>query len=228
MDEVWKKLASRGYYRDYVPVLPCDNLDPHLKAVLSDTMRICFLFNSNPGQPILDLAGLEEVFVATCYRLLRFIPVRASTVQTSLETACHLGLLMFIMTAFFQIGQARIIDFEVLSLRFNDILTSDLCAPNHDISIWLMTIGSIWHSKGVQNDLITTKIRQQAQQRGIRSWGDFRGCLQKFPWIQALHDRPAYQIWTQVQQNHQALGLKGYHFVSISSDLDSANEMLTT
>ncbi|RAL03640.1 uncharacterized protein BO80DRAFT_349697 [Aspergillus ibericus CBS 121593] len=199
MAAVWNKLASGGHL-DHAPDMPCYNLSPYLHAILSDVMCVCYVFNSNSRHPIFDFLDFEEVYVSICYRLLRFISINAPTGQFDSQTACHLGLLMFTMTTFFQIDQTRIIDFKKLSLRFQNFLNGDLCELENDLSLWLLTLGGIWYSKDLNSDLIASKIRLLVQQPEIGSWGDFRDCLGRFPWIQALHDQPAHKLWNQVQQ----------------------------
>ncbi|OGM41851.1 hypothetical protein ABOM_009651 [Aspergillus bombycis] len=139
MAEVWTKLASSGHRLHGAPVTPWNDLHPYLHAILSDIMNLSYLLNCAPRQPILDLLGFEETFVSICYRLLRFIPMQDS-VRVDTQTACHLGLLMFTMATFFQIGQKRIIEFNILSLRFQNFLTSDRCEVADSMILWLITL----------------------------------------------------------------------------------------
>ncbi|KAE8138646.1 hypothetical protein BDV38DRAFT_69075 [Aspergillus pseudotamarii] len=202
MAEVWNKLASDRHRLYYAPVTPWNDLHPYLNTIYSDIMNLCYLLNCDPYQPILDLLGFEETFVSICYRLLRFIPMENSACQVDTQTACHLGLLMFTMTTFFQVGQKQIIDFKALSLRFQNFLDSDPSELEDSLSLWLITLGGIWCSKDLNRDLAASRIRLLAQKHGIFSWNELRGCLGKFPWIHALHDQPGLGLWNQVQRSH--------------------------
>ncbi|KAB8268312.1 hypothetical protein BDV30DRAFT_17796 [Aspergillus minisclerotigenes] len=207
MAEVWNKIASDGHRLDHAPVTPWNGLQPRLNDIFSDIMIFCYLLNCKPRQPILDLLGFEETFVSICYRLLRFLPMQDFPCRVDMQTVCHLGLLMFTMTTFFQVGQKQIIDFKALSLRFQNFLNSDPCELEDSMSLWLLTLGGIWCSKDINNGLVASRIRLLAEQQGIDSWSELRGCLGKFPWIHALHDEPAHRLWDQVQRSHWILNV---------------------
>ncbi|KAE8147057.1 hypothetical protein BDV25DRAFT_169418 [Aspergillus avenaceus] len=202
MAEVWNKLASSGHCFDYAPVTPLNDLHPYLNGVSSDIMNLCYLLNCDPSQPILDLLGFEETFVSICYRLLRFIPIQDSTCQFDTQTVYHLGLLIFTMTTFFQVGRKQIIHFKALSLRFQNFLDSGPSELEDSLRLWLLTIAGVWCSKDLNRDLVASKIRLLVQNQGIGGWGELRGFLEKFPWIHALHDQAGLELWNQVQRSH--------------------------
>ncbi|KAE8370606.1 hypothetical protein BDV27DRAFT_35461 [Aspergillus caelatus] len=202
MAEVWNKLTTLGHRLDHVPVTPWNDLHPYLNTICSDIMYLCCLLNCDPRRPILDFLGFEETFVSICYRLLQFIPMQDSACQIDTQTACHLGLLMFTMATFFQVGQKQIIDFKALSLRFQNFLDGDLCEVDDGLSLWLITLGGIWCSKDLNRGLVASRIGLLARQQGISSWSELRGWLGKFPWIHALHDQPGHELWNQVQHSH--------------------------
>ncbi|KAE8326024.1 hypothetical protein BDV39DRAFT_216191 [Aspergillus sergii] len=202
MPEVWNKLASDGHRLDHAPVTPWNGLHPHLNAIFSDIMNLCCLLNCKPRQPILDLLGFEETFVSICYRLLRFLPMQDFPCRIDMQTVCHLGLLMFTMTTFFQVGQKQIVDFKALSLRFQNFLNSDSCELEDSMSLWLLTLCGIWCSKDINNGLVASRIHLLAEQQGIDSWSELRGCLGTFPWIHALHDEPGHRLWDQISWSY--------------------------
>ncbi|GAD98560.1 hypothetical protein FG04937.1 [Paecilomyces variotii No. 5] len=168
-----------------------NQLDGNLNLIL----KVC----NCPSRPILDLLGFEELFISTCYRLLRFMPIMDPTGQINSQTACHLGLLIFTVTTFFQLGQNRMIDFKGLSLRFQDVLSSDLGEVDDNMSLWFMTIGGVWYWNDFDNVQVASRLRQLVQQRGINSWRELRSHLYEFPWIQAVHDKPGHKLWNQIQ-----------------------------
>lgn len=198
MAQVWKKLASGGRRLDHARVVPCSGLNPYLRGILSDMLNICCLLNSDPRQSILDLLGFEEIFVSVCYSLLRFIPIKDSTGRIGSQEACHLGLLLFVLTMFFQVGRNRIIEFEALSLRLHAFL-NDLCENGTDLSLWVLALGGIWASGSMKSEVSASKVRRFTQQKGIDSWDKFQERLIKFPWIHAVHDGPAHQLWARIQ-----------------------------
>lgn len=202
MAELWNKLASGGHRLDYAPVTPLNDLHPYLNKICSDIANLCCLINRDPRQPILDLLGFEETFVSICYRLLQLIPMQDTACQIDTQTVFHLGLLIFTMTTFFQVGQKQIIDFKALSLRFQNFLDSDPSELEESLSLWLVTLGGIWCPKDLNRDLVASRICLLAQQQGIGSWSEFRSCLGRFPWIHALHDQPGLELWNQVQRSH--------------------------
>lgn len=197
---LWNIMASKNYDFNDMTFIPNDNLNPYLYTIFCDTVEVCSLLNENIQQPILDLINLEEIFVSICYCLLRFNPIHQLTEKIDSQAALSVGLLIFTMTAFFQMNEKRIIDFNALSVRFESLLRGDLSGLGDDLSLWLLAMGGIWFRNQLETDHFVSKMRNVCSRRKIYNWIEFRAYISRFPWIAAIHDRLGEELWIQTQQ----------------------------
>ena len=128
MPEVQKSLASKGFcfeLNSTAFLIEHNGLEPYLLHILLDIMSVCSLFNNLP-KDTLDLETFQEIKISLCYRLLRFRSLDETRQQSDIQTAYHLGFVIFMMTTFLQHDRRRIIDFKLIPLCLAHLLASGL------------------------------------------------------------------------------------------------------
>ncbi|RYO75252.1 hypothetical protein DL764_010538 [Monosporascus ibericus] len=205
MPELRKSLASKGLSLDCtsaVSSIPYDGLEPYLQDILLDVMSISSLFNSDLSYRTLDFLTFQEMNYSICFRLLRFRPLGHAGQGSGIQAAYHTGLTIFVITLFLQhTHHRRIQDYELVSMRLREVFDSGLDDLDDGLVLWLMILGSIWTTGDVDGDWLLPKISSEAQRLGLKTWDDARDIICKFPWINALHERPGRAVWRQV--NHE-------------------------
>lgn len=203
MPEAQSMLSSKGLCLDRSSASSAirhNELDPDLQEILVDVTGVAALFNDLPKGSTIDLSTFQEMLYSICYRLIRFLPLNSSKRVSNIEAVYHIGLTVFTMTLFLQFDNRRILDFELVFLRLKDILDRGLDESDSDLLLWLMFVGGIWISGGIDESWLMSRIRKLASRVNIFTWADVHSSVTAFPWIHAIHDRPARAVWDVVDQ----------------------------
>lgn len=199
MREVQITLASKGFGLDQIAAASTirhNGMDPSLYKILLDVASVSSLFNDSPAGLKLDTNTFQEILVSVCSRLIRFHPLQSPKQKSDIEAVYHIGMTIFMMTLFLQYDGQRILQYELVSLRLQDVLDRGLDDLDNDLVLWLMFIGGIWTLGGTDGLWLFSRIRTLAFRLGVNSWAEVHSCISGLPWIRALHDRPGHAVWT--------------------------------
>lgn len=202
MSEVRRNLSSMGLKFD--PISMCQELqeggiNPYLRDILIDTMRVAALFNDPPTGQTLELNTFLEIVISICCRLIRFRSLQSPTPESKKEAALHIGLITFMTTLFLQWDSRRIVEYNSISLRLTEVLHEEFDAQDNDLLLWLLLIGSLWFSP-TSGHWITQKMRILTVHLDTHNWPGVRDHICRFPWISALHDHTGRAVWNFVHQ----------------------------
>lgn len=201
MYEVNRKLASQQFRLEHssdASFVCHQRLDSVLQDVILDVTRICTLFNKYLKTQPLDLLDFQEAIVSICYRLLRFRTLSASRHISDMQSAYHIGLLIFMMTLFLQNNQSRMIKTGFVTSCVKCVLDTGLEASEDEMTFWLLMLGGMWGLRDDDEGWIISRLQGMALKLGIMTWDRAQKLLGRFPWIDAIHDQPGRKLWDQV------------------------------
>ncbi|KAJ4351475.1 uncharacterized protein N0V89_006818 [Didymosphaeria variabile] len=172
------------------------DLDAALLDVLLDIICTSVLFNDPPSARKVDLYLFQELLVTVCYRLLA-IPHTHSPPR--IEDAYHIGLTLFMMELFLQVGKQRVMSYDNVTRRLRRVLESDVLEGEGELRFWLLMLGGVWISDDEDAEWLLPKMFAQTRKMRLRSWSDAREVLERWPWIGALHDGPGKMVWERAR-----------------------------
>lgn len=173
-----------------------------LHRVLTEVMCICSLFNSHRNDFTIDLVTFQELIISLSCRLLRYRTLKESRQKSDLQSAYHLGLVLFIMTTFLQHEMRRILEYNLISFCLKDILDKRSQDLPDDFVLWLVLVGGVWTVDSEQKEWLSRMIRSKAQILGLLTWNKAQIAVSKYPWINVLHDLPSCELWTIAHGDH--------------------------
>ncbi|KAL5340725.1 hypothetical protein BJX70DRAFT_396426 [Aspergillus crustosus] len=151
----------------------------------------------------------HNVLLLFGHRLLQISPLDASSdpdtnlgkSMSTLDKAVHLALVAFLVTFLTGLDH-RIPEKPLLSsglrLATQDLaLSLDLEKENwavQSVLIWMLFIGSVVEFKFSDDEWLIPTTHSTMQALGLISWGDVRGLLAGFPWVNAVHDRAGISL----------------------------------
>ncbi|KAF2451561.1 hypothetical protein P171DRAFT_515562 [Karstenula rhodostoma CBS 690.94] len=171
-------------------------LDPALLDVLIDIICASTLFSDLPSTQKVDLYLFQELLVSICYRLLA-IPY--SHHPPRIEDSYHVGLMIFMMSLFLQVGSQRIMSYRNVTRRLKRVLESDFLDGEDDLRLWLLMMGSVWVADDEDADWLMPMVCAQTRKMELRSWSEAREVVERWPWIGALHDALGRLVWERAR-----------------------------
>jgi hypothetical protein len=196
--KVQSTLKSKGFARNRLSEIPpaqCEQLDPYLRDILLDALDIAAVLNDPVGDGHLGLITFQEILVSICSRLIHFRPLKSDMPLSLVESAYHIGLVIYTMSLFLQHDRRRIMDYDLVTVRLKEVLDS---AQELDdgLAIWLMCLGGIWLADDPCRVWLVPIIGQFTHRTGISSWSEVHDRVSKLPWINAVHEDQGRLAWT--------------------------------
>jgi hypothetical protein len=173
-------------------------LDSGLKEVLFDTMGICRLFNEHLEEKPLDLIEFQEALISICYRLLHFRTLNESRIRHDIQSAYHIGLMIFMVSVYWHNYQNRLAKPGHIAGRVKEILRGMLDEHEDEFAFWALVLGGISVSGKDDRAWMLSGLRDKASVLGVTTWDEAQKYLVKFPWINAVHDEPGQSLWDQI------------------------------
>ncbi|OAG10003.1 uncharacterized protein CC84DRAFT_459240 [Paraphaeosphaeria sporulosa] len=173
------------------------NLDSALLDVLIDVICATTLFNDLHSTRKVDLYFFQEILVDYCYRLLA-IPHLHS--PQTLEDAYHVGLKIFMMSLFLQVGSQRIMNYDNVTERLKMVLESDILDGENELRFWLLMMGGVWVADNEDVEWLVLVKHAQTRKMGLGSWSEAKQIVEMWPWIGRLHDAPGKLFWDRTRR----------------------------
>jgi hypothetical protein len=203
MFEIRNAFKSKGINLDQMPTASTvqkNGLDHTLHEILLDVKYLASLLNSISPGLILDTNTLLEIVISILSRLIRYHPLQDFKQISSIDAMYHIGLTIFMMTSFLQLGGRQILRYDLVALRLKEVLDGELKEADDDLVLWLMVIGGIWTSGSTNGVWLNERTRELAERMGIDTWADAVRIVDRYPWIEALHEKVGLAFWSQVCQ----------------------------
>ena len=170
-------------------------LDETLTDTFSDLMGVCRLFNKHIDKKPLDVIEFQEILVSVCYRLMSFRTLNEARQIHDIDSAYHIGLLVFLMSTFWNNRQSRLAKPGLIAT----CIRNALYMADGELAFWLLMLGSISVPRGDDQEWMITRLREEASRSGVVTWKDARDCLAKFPWMTVIHDESGQRLWDKVR-----------------------------
>lgn len=171
-------------------------LDHALLDVLVDIICASTLFNDLPSTRKVDLYLFQELLVSICYSLLA---ISHSHYPPRIEDAYHVGLIIFMMSLFLQVGSQRIMNYDNVTRRLRTVLESDLFDGENDLRFWLLMMGGVWVADEEGAGWLMPMMHAQTRKMRLHSWNEAREVVERFPWIGVLYDAPVKIFWERAR-----------------------------
>lgn len=196
---VKRSLAYKGFNLQPDSDAYSNQLGPIIQEAFSDTMGLCRLLNKHQDEKPLDLLEFQEVLVSICYRLLQFRTIYESRLKQDAQSTYHIGLCLLMISIHFNNTQFRIARRGLIMALMKEAIESKLSEHEDEVKFWLLNLGGISVSLPDGREWFIEALREQASLLGIMAWEQVKGCLAKFPWLDAIHDEPIRKLWDQVR-----------------------------
>ncbi|KAJ2896767.1 hypothetical protein MKZ38_005255 [Zalerion maritima] len=172
------------------------SVDPHLEDVFLDVLAASRMLNGSLPGRTLDILTFLHLQISIFYRLLRYCPLAAENQRSDVDSTCHIGLIVFMMTVLLQHEGRSILDYRLVKRHLRGVLSSQLGdTRDTGMGLWAMCMGGIWMAGTVDLDWLFSRIWLSGERLSIQTWDDARRLLVNFPWINIVHDQPGRQLW---------------------------------
>lgn len=198
MAEMRAILLSRGFTLKSNPDVKnpqIPQLNKTLKEAFLDLLGVCNLFNKHIDKKPLDVIEFQEILVSVCYRLMGFRTLNEARLIHDIDSAYHIGLLVFLMSTFWNNHQSRLAKPGLIAACIRDALYM----ADGELAFWLLMLGGISIPKGDDQEWMLTRLREEASRIGVVTWKDARDCLARFPWMTVIHDESGQRLWDKVR-----------------------------
>ncbi|KAF4448617.1 hypothetical protein F53441_7993 [Fusarium austroafricanum] len=201
MDQILGVLASQGIELEGdldIYSIRQERLEPALQQTFFDAMGICRLFNkiNRMDEKPLDFLEFQEALASISYRLLQFQPIDESRSKRDIQSAYHLGLSLFMMSIYWHNTQHRLARPGFVAALVKDVLGM-LDRYEDEFAFWVLILGGFLTAKD-EREWRLQKLREKAEALGIVTWDEVKMFLEKFPWLNAIHDGPGRKLWDDV------------------------------
>lgn len=208
MAEVLSRLASTGFSFDRIStasLVHCDELDPYLSSIFSDTTSVVSLFNNMPANRSIDIYTFQELQVSIFSRLSQFQPLQDANQLSDIDAVYHLGLTIFMLTLLFRFNIKRILEFDLVITQLQNILDRKLDGVDDHLLLWFLFVAGMWTGSGDKGSCVIPRMRAVTQSLGINTWAEVYKIVSQFPWINTLHDEPGRAVWDSAYQTLEEL-----------------------
>ncbi|KAG5665381.1 hypothetical protein KAF25_009506 [Fusarium avenaceum] len=202
MPQLRNLLTSRGFILQRTSKaysIRQGRLDSVLGEALLDTMGICRLVNEHLEKKPLDIIEFQEALISICYRLLYFRTLNESRTRHDIQSAYHIGLMIFMVSIHWHNYQSRLSKPGHIAGRVKEV-EGMLDEHEDEFALWLLVLGGISISVKDDRAWMLSGLRDKASVLGVTTWDEARRYLVKFPWINVIHDEPSQKLWEEVTQ----------------------------
>ncbi|KIX04844.1 uncharacterized protein Z518_05715 [Rhinocladiella mackenziei CBS 650.93] len=172
-------------------------LNVDFQDVLFDVLSLAWLLNATSKHANrLDGFLLHETITLLGYRIIHLSPLGGSRPVERLENKLHLGLITFVATFLLSITR-KLPEFCLLSRLLRSAAQEDLeeDEENQEVLLWTLFLGRASIFKKSDDSWLIPRMTEITSALGYSNWKDISRTLRKFPWVNALHDRPGQALW---------------------------------
>lgn len=127
------------------------------------------------------------------YRVVSISSLSQSYQLSRIENAIHLGLAIFV-TTFMNGLDRKIPHMPFMSELLRALLKSGF-QDDYAVLLWLLFLGNATVLDPSDHTWLGPMVATAASKLGLHSWSEMLKLLVRLPWINALYDRSAHELW---------------------------------
>jgi hypothetical protein len=172
-------------------------LHAEIQDLVIDIANLCWLLSGGTlSGTKLDGYTFHDTLILMGYRLVQISPLGGSRPLSDLDSLVQLSLLSFLVAFFYALGGTRPA-FVLLSNLARSAVQGHTVDKGEDqeLLIWIMCMGQGTIFGKSDDAWLIPKLRQAQLALGLNTWDDVRKLLPRYPWVDALHDKPGKELW---------------------------------
>jgi len=182
---------------------PFNEACPPMQYAMHDGLSLC----SYAGRADLEPFQYQDMVNSVLQRLLDYAPLGDVRPTELIDNICQLGLIAFMTTVIYRVGQKR----SIYMVRASKLLHEQIFACNNSskvslkvnqhppLRLWLAFIYAFSAPQDTQGSESTTTAIQNIQEAtnilGLKTWEDTLSHLTRYPWVAPFHDEPGKKLW---------------------------------
>lgn len=178
-------------------------LSLELQELVLDIGSLTWLLNNGTSHGTkLDGYTFHDTQLLIGYRLLHISRLGGPRPTNALENLMHLGLMSALAIFLRKLG-GNLPPFTLLAELTRSAVQGHLDEDEEAqaLLLWIMFIGRASIFVEADDIWLIPKIKRTMSALGFETWPDLRRAVSKYPWINALHDKPGQALWTLVTSN---------------------------
>jgi hypothetical protein len=183
------------YRHNEIPTLspPLTQLCLPMQHIMRDILTLCCILRTRK----LDGYQYQDVHITITQQLLEFSPISHAQRVETIDDACQLGLLTFMITIQYH-RILRYIYSGILHQLLLEMLENDtilLVSKYLPFRLWLIFMYGLSVIEDKEKTWVIAELQKLIVTLQITSWTDGKKLLDLFPWIEVVHDIPGRKLW---------------------------------
>lgn len=188
-------------------------LNPDLYDLLLDLKTLSRQLNDASAEiaPKVNIFGFNARLIGLGYRIISISSFTESYNLNRLENAVHLGLGMFV-TSFMNKLDRKIPDMPFLAELLRSLVKYGF-EDDQFVLLWILFLGDATILNHTDHEWLVPMIATVAHNLNLHNWDDVWTVLAQFPWVHALYDKSAQDLWFKTLGHLSfpyAVGSQGY------------------
>jgi hypothetical protein len=169
-----------------------------MQDVVHKIITMTNLFNRGGAARKLQPLEFQNMVMSVSYQLLSIDSVDGSHLANPFSKGLHRGLLAFVATFLAHVGQQQRPHHEVLRRQFQGIFSNqNFCdSINPETYTWLLfAAGMSILDMERHAAWFKSRLSKALSKLDIMVWQSAYQVLRKYPWVAAIHDELALNLW---------------------------------
>lgn len=166
-----------------------------LRNILLDFMAVSRFLNRDIPSAKLEPSTFQQMFISLCYRLLHLYPLSEKPQVHQRDYTYHLALLSLLTTFLFSHGPYHL-SYNLLATKLRSAIMD--VGPDTITDgelLWLLFVGRISVFEPSDNAWVLLRLKACLFSLQIDSWENALEIIKEHPWVDAIHNKPAQQLW---------------------------------
>ncbi|KAI8966282.1 hypothetical protein F5Y11DRAFT_188817 [Daldinia sp. FL1419] len=173
---------------------PFTRLDPPMKEIWIDIMSLAWFLNDDIDNRM-DGYRYHDTLILIGYRLVHVRPLPTDNPGH----VVHMGLLM-LMANFLLSLMHRLPDLPLLREQMRALVLEQFPegTQNEEVLLWVLFMAGITIFKRSEDESLMQRVKQTIFSLNLQGWDEICRVFSRFPWINALHDKPGQALWNRL------------------------------
>jgi hypothetical protein len=179
-------------------------LSSKLQDLVLDIGSFSWLLNAGTSRGTkLDGYTFHDTLLLIGYRLVDIGPLGGPRTTNCLENMVQLGLFSLLAVFMRKLG-GDLPTFPLLAELTRSAVQGHLDEDEDSqaMLLWVMLIGRVTIFVESDDIWLIPKVQCTASALGLETWEALRRAISKYPWINAVHDKPGQALWALSTPNH--------------------------
>ncbi|RAL12594.1 uncharacterized protein BO97DRAFT_451140 [Aspergillus homomorphus CBS 101889] len=178
------------------------HIDPYLLILFRHGLGFALSYNDiGAGRRArLSYTAYYDMILSFGYRLMQVNPLqqRQPRIASHLDEVIHLGLIAF-LCAFIRRLDQEIADNQLLAKLLRSVADKiEAGSEAEEALLWALFVSTASVFRKNVPGWLASKARALIQSLGLRTWSHTLCLISKYPWVNALHDKPAQLFWLTI------------------------------